>query len=60
MRLLGLLCVLAGWVVAMSGLFLTEAATGRIIIALLGISVSLFGSLGLLNVYYMERAIWKQ
>ena len=60
MRLLGIACVLGGWAVAMSGLFLTTAATGRILMAVLGIGVSLYGSLGILNGYYLERAIWKR
>ncbi len=60
MRLLGVLVVLGGWVVAMSGLFLTTAAGGRILIACFGIGISLYGSLGILNGYYLERAIWKK
>ena len=60
MRLIGVLVVLGGWVVAMSGLFLTTAAAGRILIACAGIGITLFGSLGILNGYYLERAIWKK
>lgn len=60
MRLVGVLCVLAGWAVAMSGLFLTSANGVRIVIACAGIGISLFGSLGILNGYYLERAIWKK
>lgn len=60
MRLIGVLVVLGGWVVAMSGLFLTTAAAARTLIACLGIGISLYGSLGILNGYYLERAIWKK
>ena len=60
MRLVGVACVLAGWAVAMSGLFLTSANTVRIVIACAGIGISLYGSLGILNGYYLERAIWKK
>ena len=60
MRLLGVLVVLGGWAVAMSGLFITTAAAGRIFIACAGIGISLYGSLGILNGYYLERAIWKK
>ena len=60
MRLIGVAVVLGGWVVAMSGLFVTTAAAGRIVIACAGIAISLYGSLGLLNGYYLERAIWKK
>ncbi len=60
MRLLGIVCVLAGWVVALAGLFMTTSATARSVIACVGIAISLFGSLGVLNGYYLERAIWKR
>ena len=60
MRLIGVLCVLAGWLVAMSGLFMSSAAGPRILMACLGIALSLYGSLGILNGYYLERAIWKR
>lgn len=59
-RLIGVLVVLAGWAVAMSGLFLSSANTVRIVIALAGIGISLYGILGVLNGYYLERAIWKK
>jgi len=54
------LCLVAGWAVAVGGLFITSATTGRTLIACLGIGISLFGSLGILNGYYLERAIWKK
>ena len=60
MRLVGLACVIGGWVVAVGGLFVTSATAGRAIITCLGIALSLFGSLGVLNGYYLERAIWKR
>lgn len=60
MRLIGLFCVLGGWAVTLSGLFLTTAVAPRMFIACLGIGISLYGSLGILNGYYLERAIWKQ
>ncbi len=60
MRLVGVLCILGGWVVALAGLFLTPAVGGRIALACLGIAISLYGSLGILNGYYLQRAIWKQ
>ena len=60
MRLIGIACILGGWAIAVSGLFFTTAATGRILMACLGIGVSLYGILGILNGYYLERAIWKR
>ena len=60
MKLVGVPCVLGGWLLAVSGLFITPSNGGRILIACLGIAVSLYGSLGVLNGYYLERAIWKR
>ncbi len=60
MRIAGLLFIVGGWFVAMSGLFITSSNSVRIFIACLGIAVSLFGNLGILNGYYLERAIWKK
>ena len=60
MRLIGVACVMGGWVLAVAGLFLTASNTGRILIACAGIALSLCGSLGILNGYYLERAIWKK
>ena len=60
MKLLGLACVVGGWLVAVAGLFMTSSNAGRILIACGGIALSLYGNLGILNGYYLERAIWKK
>ena len=60
MRLIGVLCVLGGWAVAVGGLLITASTPGRLIFACLGIALSLYGSLGVLNGYYLSRAIWKK
>ena len=60
MRLIGVACALGGWLVALAGLFISPSTGVRTIIACLGIALSLYGSLGLLNGYYLERAIWKK
>ena len=60
MRLAAIGIIFAGWVIAMAGLFLTTSETGRILFCLAGISVSLFGIFGVLNQYYLSRAIWKK
>ena len=60
MRLIGIACVLGGWAIAVAGLFITSSNLGRMIFALGGISVTLFGILGVLNSYYLERAVWKK
>ncbi len=60
MKLLGVLCTLGGWAVAVAGLFITPSNFGRALIACVGIAISLTGSLGVLNGYFLERAIWKK
>ena len=60
MRLIGVLCVLGGWALAVAGLFLSPSVAVRTLIACAGIGLSLYGSLGVLNGYYLERAIWKK
>lgn len=60
MRIAGLGLVLGGWLLAVGGLFITSSNMGRAIIACIGIAVSLAGNLGVLNKYYLDRAIWKK
>ena len=60
MRLIGVGVVLGGWLITITGLLLTTSVTARGIIACVGIGVSVFGILGVLNGYYLERAIWKK
>ena len=60
MRLTGLITIMAGWTIAVGGLFIVSTNMGRLLFALGGISVSLFGILGILNQYYLARAIWKK
>ena len=60
MRLVGIALALIGWAVAVSGLFVTTSHTVQIVIACVGIGITLFGILGVLNGYYLERAIWKK
>ena len=60
MRVIGLACTIGGWLLAVAGLLITSSTGGRIVIACLGITLALYGSLGVLNGYYVERAIWKK
>ncbi len=60
MKIAGLACTIGGWLLAVAGLLITSSTGGRMIFACLGIALSLYGSLGVLNGYYLERAIWKK
>ncbi len=59
MRLLGILIVLAGWLVTLGGLIYTDSNTARGIVACAGITLSVIGILGVLNCHYLKKAIWK-
>jgi hypothetical protein len=59
MKLAGLAAVIAGWLVVLFGLHLTDSVSGRMIATLVGISVSLVGSLVLLPAASNKNAIWK-
>jgi len=60
MRITGLGIVLAGWALAVGGLFIMSSNIGRALFACAGIGISLVGSLGVLNGYYLARANWKR
>ena len=60
MRLIGVACLLGGWLVAVGGLLITSSLGGRLVLSIAGIALSLYGGLGVLNGYYVERAIWKK
>ena len=60
MRLVGVAIVLGGWAITIAGLLMTSSNMARAIIACVGIGVSIFGILGVLNSYYLARAIWKK
>ncbi len=60
MRLIGIAVVLGGWLITVGGLLMTSSNMSRAIFACIGILVSLFGILRVLNSYYLARAIWKK
>ena len=60
MRISGVLLVVGGWVLAVAGLLLTTSTFMRGIFACAGIAVSLVAIFGVLNQYYLARAIWKR
>lgn len=60
MILVGLLVTLSGFVLSVLSLAITSSVGGRLIIVLIGLGLSLFGILGILNRAYMKNAIWKK
>jgi hypothetical protein len=59
MILVGLAVTLLGFVIAILSLTLHSVGT-QLVVVLLGLAVSLFGILGILNKHYLKNAIWKK
>ena len=59
MKLIGLLMALAGWLIPVVALVLTQSTTARMIVSLLGIAISLVGILVVMNKAHLKNAIWK-
>jgi hypothetical protein len=56
----GILVTFLGFAISVSSLGVASAVSGRLIMTLLGIAVSLFGIIGILNQHYLKNAIWKK
>jgi len=56
----GLLIMLAGFLLSVLSLTLTSAVGVRMALVLAGIAISLFGLIGVLNRAYMKNALWKR
>lgn len=59
MKLVGVLLAIAGWLLPIIGLTLTQSTGARLFLCIIGISISLFGILGVLNKAHQKHAIWK-
>ena len=59
MKLIGALLAAFGWVITLVGMHVTDGNTARIVLALVGIGVSLIGMLGVLPAAFNKHAIWK-
>ena len=60
MKILGLLVIVVGWLLAVGSVLITSSLTVRFIICIAGISLCLVGILKILNGAYLKDAIWKQ
>jgi hypothetical protein len=56
----GILVTLAGFAIAVASLGLTSSVNARLLIVLLGLAVSLFGIIGVINKAYLKNAIWRK
>ena len=59
MKLVGAFCAALGWVITLFGLHVVDGTGGRIVLALVGIGVSLFGIIYILPTAFNKNAIWK-
>ncbi len=60
MAFAGLLVTLLGFVIGVMSLGLTASTGGRLAMVCVGVAVSLFGIMGLINRAYLKNAIWKK
>ena len=59
MKLVGILLAVAGWVLPVVGLTMTESLGARFVLSGIGIVISLVGILVVLNGAHLREAIWK-
>jgi hypothetical protein len=57
---IGLVITFLGFVISLLSLTFASSVNGRLLLVLLGLAVSLFGILGLLNRAFINKAIWKE
>jgi hypothetical protein len=60
MKLVGVLLAVVGWLLPVVGLTMTSSTGVRMFVCLLGIGITLFAILSLLNNAHMKTAVWKQ
>lgn len=57
---IGILVTLLGFVLSVSSVAIASGSSARLIIVLLGLAVSLFGIMGILNPVFLKNAIWRK
>ena len=60
MAFVGLIVTFAGFILAVLSVAISSATPVRLVIVLVGIALSLFGILGLINPEYQKNAVWKR
>jgi hypothetical protein len=60
MKLAGIATIFVGFLIAVTSLGTTPSTGGRLVMVLVGITVSLVGLFGVLNRAYVKNAIWKR
>jgi hypothetical protein len=60
MAILGIVVTFLGFVISLMSLAMMSSVNGRMVMVLVGLAVSLFGIIGLLNTAYMKNANWRK
>jgi hypothetical protein len=60
MALVGLVVTFVGFLISAASVGMMSATGGRLVMVLVGIAVSLFGILGIINPAYQKNAVWKR
>lgn len=60
MTFIGLLVTILGFIVSVMSLTLSSSNTGRLVIVLIGIALSLIGIMGIMNRACLKNAIWRK
>lgn len=60
MAIAGLVITLLGFLISVFSLTATSSTSGRLVVVLIGLAVSLVGIVGILNPAYMKNAIWRK
>jgi hypothetical protein len=56
----GILITLLGFVISVLSLGMASSVGARMVIVLIGLAVSLFGIMGVINRAYLNNAIWRK
>ena len=59
MKLVGILLAVAGWILPVVGLSMTQSLGARFVLSGIGLIISLVGILVVLNGAHLKEAIWK-
>ena len=60
MAIAGLIVTLLGFIIAVASLGMSSSVSGRMVIVLIGLVVSLVGIIGLINPAYQKKAAWRK
>ena len=60
MAIAGIVVTLVGFLIAAASVGIAGGTGARLLIVLVGIGVSLFGIMGLINPAYQKNAVWKR